>query len=686
MTCQQRKEQIETVLAQGDAQKALTFIEQYEDDYPADIDLISMKVNLCILIGDLDSALSFAIAGVQRLPLNGDLYYNLAIVYEILEDYLNAYINYAKAFIIYKNIKAEKKITELKVDEKIQLMVSLINKETSYIKDEIELNKREEEIKNISIMENCDFGFREVTFRGGEKIVGKYYYESQYERRFVGVYKDQFLSIYGDFEQNMDVLHLKGEFLKVKDGNHIQLALGTDLETEFLLPIASSQKNTLHRFAIDDKSYEIAQYAANHFNYYRIKGNMEVCSSQLSYYGTPIPLKHNSNNKKLVLSLFLDGASQCILKGENFKKNMPYTYEYFRKGTICNRAYNTAEWTYPSIVNYVTGLDTTHHMAFHNKLDVAMPRDIPTLAEYFHKSGYYTANFGGNWRIIPPYGHARGYDRFIYQHQKAGFKVQEAVSEAINHLEMFKETDQYLWLSIGDLHDIADQDDLPGDVQKDLPLEMRVYENNGETSVKQGYSMNKAENYIREARHIDRWLHILYNYLEENFMEEDIVVSLFADHGQGYLVNDEKAHFLSDERSNVAFMFRGGAAEGQGVIDEIISTSDYSSIMRSLAGIRLPEVPTDGRLPKAFGGEAERDYALTESIHPHDYYRAAFFAKDGTFVFENPYPVEDDGRFKLADYSYWMEDAEGRKQEDEQQCKMYLKILMDHIAPLLIYE
>jgi hypothetical protein len=324
-------------------------------------------------------------------------------------------------------------------------------------------------------------------------------------------------------------------------------------------------------------------------------------------------------------------------------------------------------------------------MLFHNKLDGAMPLDVPTLPEYFQRDGYYTAKFCGNWRIIPAYGHARGYDRFVYQHQKAGFKVHEVISDAMDHLEAFKDVNKYLWISIGDLHDIADADDLPVDVQRDIPIELRTYEDKGATSAKQGYSINKTEQYIREAKHVDRWLHVLYSYIEENYKEEDVIISLFSDHGQGYLINRE-AHFLSKERSNIAFMFRGGEAEGKGRVQDIISASDYSSIMRTLAGVTLPEVPTDGILPELFGGGEKRAYALTESIHPKDPYQAVIFAECESFFFVNPAPVLNDGRFELSDYTYWLEDCEGNKIQNEDACKKYLDIILEHIAPLLLYK
>ena len=50
----------------------------------------------------------------------------------------------------------------------------------------------------------------------------------------------------------------------------------------------------------------------------------------------------------------------------------------------------------------------------------------------------------------------------------------------------------------------------------------------------------------------------------------------------------------------MAFMFKGGIAEGHGVIDEIVSTSDYSIAMRTLAGIKESDKEMLGNLPKVF--------------------------------------------------------------------------------------
>lgn len=681
------KEKIESCLSDGNMEEAKCLIDQYEKEIPDDIDLVSMKMSYYLLTDDLEAAANQALLGVRRMPFSGDMYYNLAYIYELLGQWLDAYLNYQKALFLYNYLNDEKS-QELDLEKKAAQILENFVEEMNRISDRQEFEAEKEKLNAIIDSMHKGWGFNDISFRNYSQIVGKYFREGMERPRFVGVFKDQFLNKFSQNENlNMDVIHLKGEFLHAQEGQEVRIIDPKNPETsmEYLFPIACSEKNTVHRFEFKENAYQVIQYQKNQFSYYRVPNDTHILSSRKSYYGNPIPLKIDPEKKRLVLSIFLDGMAQQIIQGADFEKIMPYTYRYFKKGTICNRAYSASEWTQPSIATYVTGLDTTHHMLFHNKLDCFMPVDVPTIAEYFKRDGYYTANVAGDWRITPTNGHDRGYDRFVYQHQKAGFKVQEMIAEAINHLEAFQEVNQYFWISIGDLHDVADGDDLPLDVQKDLPVELRTYEDKGKTSAKQSYSDNKKAAYIRLATHCDRWLQYLYMYLEEHYKEDEIVVSLFADHGQGYLVETDK-HFLSKERSNVAFMFRGGEAEGKGVVEEIMSTCDYSCILRKLAGVNQPEVPSDGRLPKIFGGSEEREYALTESIHPKDPYQAAVFANEETFFFVNPYPVTDEGRFELADYTYWLEDPQGNRIQNDELCQKYLNMVLKHIAPLLIYK
>ncbi|MDE5966678.1 MAG: sulfatase-like hydrolase/transferase [Lachnospiraceae bacterium] len=676
------KKKIEEAIINEDEALAKQLLDDYEGIAPEDADLLSLKVNYYIMAGDITKAASYALMGVRRLPLNAEMYYNLACIYEMTGQWLEAFLNYQKAGFLYGYVDAPE-IETLKPQEKALEMLDAFMQWKENITDEQLAAQAEQQYRAVLAFAESNYGFYENIFRTPGQVIGSFFYESMEQRRFAGVFKDQFLSKHYP-QDNMDLIHLRGEFLRADEGRRCHIAGAEDVE-KYLLPIASRDNNNMLLFCKGESKYQVLQRHANHFNYYITENNMDIYAVKDCCFGSPIPMRWKHGKKKLVLNIFLDGMAQSVISDADFKKIMPCTYQFFEKGTICTHAYSAAEWTYPSIANFVTGLDTTHHMLFHSTLDSAMPQDVPTIAEYFKRDGYYTAMFCGDWRIIPTYGHARGYDRYVYQHQKSGYKVHEVIADAIDHLDAFYETNQFVWLSLSDLHDIADEDDLPVDVQKGLPLHLRTYEEKGVTSVKQEYSENKTAAFLKEAAHIDRWLGVLYDYIEKHYAENEIVVSLFSDHGQGYFVKN-KEHFLAKGRSNIALMFRGGIADTGVRCGEIISSLDYSDIMRKLADVNIPKVPSDGRLPLQFGGTDKRVFALAESLHPNDPYQAALFMKGSTFFFRNPSPVTMDGRFRLEEYVYWLQDEDGNKMDDGTETEKCLQYILKHIAPLLLYE
>lgn len=87
----------------------------------------------------------------------------------------------------------------------------------------------------------------------------------------------------------------------------------------------------------------------------------------------------------------------------------------------------------------------------------------------------------------------KGIDQYVYQHQSMGARAEQEIMDVIEHLETFKETDQYLWMAVGDLHDVADGLDLSDAVQKNLTLEERELDELGVTLVKQNYSAKRRQ-------------------------------------------------------------------------------------------------------------------------------------------------------------------------------------------------
>ena len=676
------KNQIESYFEQENFEEVSVLLDKYKEQYPSDRDLWFYECVLTLTVGELEKAQKIADKCVHKFPTSYEAYYYQACVYqargiilEALKSYhiaydLNLYTHYANDSIL-EDIKVQ-------IENLGDQFEKLLNEYIAY-NDFVNISRM------LSFLNRRDvvWGKDEKMARSAkELIVGKEYWVTDDDLRYIGIYRAPLPQFIG--EENLSMIRTKAEFLKFDKKGNNNFVKGTS--DEYLLPIASAEIDNMHTFQSPEEVHKVGQLYSQHFNYYRVKNGMQIKSDKQAYYGYPIPLEHKQGRRKLVLSFFADGLAQEVINGDDFEKLMPNTYKFFSKGTICTQAHSCSEWTYPSLATCVSGLDTLHHMMFHDKLDGELPKNSPTLIEYFKGKGYYTSKMDGEWRSIPSYGYARGLDQYVYQHQSMGARAEQEIMDVIEHLETFKETDQYLWMAVGDLHDVADGLDLSDAVQKNLTLEERELDELGVTSVKQNYSAKKTAMYKKTIQYFDMLFGFLYTYIENNYADDEILISLFADHGQGYLIPTGKP-FLSKERTKVAFMFRGANVKQQ-VTDEIISTADYLPIMCRLADIQYDAASIDGKLPKAFGGLEEREYTITESLHPKDRYYAVANARDYEIYFENSEKTDEEGRFLLGDYKVFgfYKDAENTPITDAELLKRYENIFLERIAEHIIYE
>lgn len=674
------KDSIEIYFQQKNYPAILELLNEYSSRRPYDRDLWFYQCAYFLSIANSSKALEIAKKCTRKFPTSYESYYYEACAYQEQGMVLEALKSYNISLFFIDGFK----INNGDIKKDIQNQISVLQSHLEVIGDHaIQTNNI-----TLSLEISCFLSRQKTIWGKWEKsprdhnslIVGKEYWVSDSDHRYIGIYRNPVQDFVG--EENLSLIRTRGEFLKYcKRGTEAFIEAPADT---YLLPIASKEPNNLHTFLVDGKLHTIAQIDSRHFNYYRLTNSTKITSNSVSYYGYPIPLVHDKKRKKLILSFFLDGLAQEVIAGSNFEKLMPNTYHFFKNGTICTQAYSCSEWTFPSLATYESGLNTLNHMMFHNTIDGELPVDTPTLSEYIKRKGYYTSKFDGDWRCIYSYGFCRGIDQYVYQIQQMGARAEQEIINIIEHLETFKETDQYLWMTVGDLHDIADGLDLSSAVQKNLSLEDREYENNGITSVKQNYSYKKIKMYKETIHYFDTLFGILYSYLENNYQNDEMLISLFSDHGQGYLVPSGK-HFLSKERTNVAFMFRGSNVKSI-ISDEIISTADYLPIMCKLADIDLDNIPIDGQLPKIFGGEQEHSYVITESIHPGDIYSAVANAKDYEIYFDNTEKTDNEGRFLLGDYKVYGFYKNGTPITDENLLKHFSKIFLTRIKEHIIYQ
>lgn len=674
------KSRIEKEFEEGRLDQIADDLQEYRKECPYDRDLWFYECIEAMSIGDLELAQQIIEKCLRNFPTSYEAYYYQACIYQEKGEILDALKNYLITDFLCIYFKMGK--TEIYRDTEEQIKILQPQFEASVQNTIEDGNNSEQAGKMLSFIDRstCYFGKYVTAPRNiKDNIVGKEYWVEDDEQRYVGIYRAPVQHFIG--EENMNLIRTQAEFLKYrKCGTDTQIIGETE---EYLQPIASAEEDNIHFIKENGKIYSVPQRDARHFNYYRVKKGTLIKSGKNSYYGYPVPLGHSPKRRKLVLSFFVDGLAQEVINGPDFEKLMPNTYQFFKKGTICTNAFSCSEWTFPSLATYESGLNTLHHMMFHGEIDGELPKTVPTLSQYMKKAGYYTCKLDGDWRCIYSYGFARGVDQYIYHIQSMGARAEQEIMNVIEHLETFKETDQYLWMTVGDLHDVADGLDLSLAVQKNLTLEERSLDDKGLTSVKQKYSPQKSMMYKKTIQYFDMLFGFLYSYIQNNYKENEIVISLFADHGQGYLVSPDK-NFLSKERTKVAFMFRGDGVKEQ-ITDEMISTADYVPIMCKLAGIEMSDAKIDGRLPKAFGGK-ERKYTITESLHPGDVYTAVANTKEYEIYFVNSEATDNEGRFHLRDYKVYGLYRDGEKVEDEAILKEYENIFIGRIREHIIYE
>lgn len=398
------------------------------------------------------------------------------------------------------------------------------------------------------------------------------------------------------------------------------------------------------------------------FSYLHVQAPTEIETNHSMVVGKPISLHQIETNKKLVLTLFLDSFNAKILEKYPLCDVMPNTYNFFKKGIICTNAYAGSEFTYPSVASYWTGMRPNHHKNLNDQVAFPIKRKFCLLSEYFQNAGYFTAKIGGNYSVNPDYGYLRGIDRFVYQQWIQGFNVHQVVSELIEHMETYKKTNQFIWCDIPDLHDVAGYWPRSMSVQSQVSYMTNEIDNLGGSSLHQTFSPHRQEVYVKEMQHIDTYLAMLYHYIETHYKKEDVVIALLSDHGNGFNVRTEEP-FLSEERMKVPLMFYCDY-EKKGICDDIIESIDYIDILCRLCGIEKKTDSTDGSLPRFFGGEKEKQYALAQSIYQGAPYYAGIYCKDHNFYLQTKYSTTWDCRIDFSEVIYKLTDKNGNEIED----------------------
>jgi len=384
------------------------------------------------------------------------------------------------------------------------------------------------------------------------------------------------------------------------------------------------------------------------FHYFKIKqGESYKFTSDSKkgiVVGKPIPLKQKvQHRKKLVLCIFIDGLAD-FSQIDSFTEDslMPNTMKFFNKGVRFKNNYSNAEWTLPSVPSFFSGGRQQYHGFYDPKANHVIGDDYKILSEIFQENEYLTFQVNGNWRVSPAYGYVKGFDRTIY---KKEMSINESIHSFFEHMRTFNERDNFVWLTLMDIHhliniipDISSQKNLSASAHLVTPWHDK---DNNTKSVFVNKSKDLTEIYGNEIQRVDYYLKAIYDYIEDNYKNEEFIVSLVSDHGHSFLTNDQNP--ISIARTKVPWMIRGGEIP-QKESSELTENIDFFSGLLKSSDLEAKGYNNESNCPSVLGGEEDREYVISQSIYPGQTYKAILRDKYFEYEFESNQSVGSDGK------------------------------------------
>ncbi|MFJ8257663.1 sulfatase-like hydrolase/transferase [Peribacillus asahii] len=660
---------IEFTLLEGQTEQAKSLIEEYNATID-NTDIYSQKAIYHVQKREFSEAIDVLEMGLIKHPFNYDVNYNMGFIQAEAGQWSEA-IKYFIYAVKYSNSDENRQ----SATEQIQEIFNKVEKNKLFNKNKL-LNDFNEYKK---ILQEAD-GRAYPMGKNGESLIRKVLKKENQNEYLINMYKSYSV----DDINNSSRLFFKSELLK---GNEVTNRTVLQLDYPSIIPISLISPQTKVEFQVNNERYTFQQNDLSHQKYHYIKidepGKITIKSNKSIFVGNPIQDKKEKLGKKLVLKIFIDGLSMEFLEKQGLKNLMPNTQRFFKDGFISKNCYGTSEWTLPCKASVNTGNYSTKHKLLHPNFNYPFEKYNKLMAEYFNEAGYFTTNICTNWRTTPSFGYYKGFDRIIYQNFLGGMDCKDVVMEVVEHLESFDFKNNFLSISMMDLHNVPDEIENHLMTEVNTELNYRVNTNNkGITSVQTKYDESKIYKYALEIKRIDIYLGMLFDYLTQKYEKDEIVVVLHSDHGQSFLENEES--ILHDSRIKIPLMVNGGNIS-KGSEDEIIEMIDILPIMMNVCDLKIPE-NIDGQLPKVFEGKEEREYSITQIIHPGQPYSAIIRDNQHSFYLETKGSVENDLSINIEEFESCLLEKNSKKDVShlyKEKIEKYELIIFSHIKDFI---
>lgn len=639
-------------------------IEEYEHSIN-DANLVSIKSNAYFQSGEYEKAESVLLAGLKKYPFHFDINLNAGIVFE-MQTKLEMSVCYYIQALKFSRTKEERSLAETYIDRMNLLLKEVYASEPNELVNIFNLGNR--------LLQENDY--RAFPLDAYHQSTIRHLMASETPDSYMtNMYKS--LTIDDVDQRNRSDYATETLPGKIYPSQH-----EIKIDQPSILPISVMDLKSTISFELNKEVYSFTNDLSpktHHYLRFNEVGTLKIKTNKPVFIGKPLSIIDTLLPKKLVVNIFVDGISGEFVQKHQLSELMPNTYKYFENSFTTNDCYATSEWTFPSVASMYTGRYTTNHHIFHPDFNYDFAGNNKMMQEYFQDAGYMTTQIGGDWRVTPAHGYHKGFDRIVYKNFMGGMDAANIVSETLEHLEAFKGKNNFLWISLADLHHVPDDIDQNLMTQVQLDISQRVKQGEkGATTVLTPYDRNKHGKYINEIKRIDFYLNTLYEYFNKNYQDEEILIVLHSDHGQSFL--EDTDILLNESRRKVPLMIKGGSTP-VGTSDELISTIDILPTLLHLANLPAA-TDIDGQLPVVFGGDTARTFTYTEAIHPNQTYKAALTDDTHHIYFENGTPIQNDGLVDLNQYTLKLINKVTGADETESlpdRTDYYEQIIWEHI-------
>ncbi|MGN7478785.1 sulfatase-like hydrolase/transferase [Solibacillus silvestris] len=620
------KQEIINLLSEGlfmEAKKRLDELNIRNESYYA------LFANYYYLIGEHQKGITLLEGATKDFPFSFEILYNLASLKSAVHKQLESLWLFARCVKIAGSNRDREEATK-QLNQTIEILKENSTLSPEQFRSALDFTQR--------ILKEGDERTYPIN-RFNESLVKKITKDSSDNEYFTEMYKSMGIK---DVDSNSRYF-FKTELLQGKTNDSFYF----EIDNETTIPIAFFEQYDDIMVEGPKENYHFSKGVLNpnQFNYFTFSdvGKYKVSSEKPFFMAKPINLTPELKSTQVIITIFVDGLSNNVIEG-NLQRLMPYTYNFFSNGYINNNCYTTGDWTLPCLASMYTGKTTLNHGLYHPSNHFELNQNNDLFTKYFKNSGYMTTQINNDWRTTPTYGYLEGMDRVLYQNYAGGFTAGEVVMETIEYLETFKSNNHFLWISLPDLHDVADEINNDLMSQVNVSAKYRQNKNLGTTSVLTSYDPHKIKKYEAELRRVDLHLSTLYNYLSSSFHKDKMIVALVSDHGQTYLSQDD--FLLHEYRRKVPFMLTGGKIQ-QKCSNELCSIIDIFPTIAKMANVELNS--HEGVVLKDFGGKG-RDIAITETIHPDQPYLVAITDDQHIFRFRTKSNVTGNGTVEMEDF------------------------------------